>query len=99
MLVDREKPLNIFKLPSGDEVIGRVDSSTPMEYWVTNPLVLIPTQKGVQFAPFMMMINPEKPVRIPSQVITGTPSDGISSAYESATTGIALPPKQSIITG
>lgn len=89
----------VFKMTSGEELVARIVSQDSSGYHVTNPLVLITTETGVQFAPFMMMINPKHLVFIPSPVITGTPSDSMISAYESATGAIVVPPKPSIILG
>ena len=58
------------------------------------------TEKGIQFAPFMMMADPGKPFSLNKSniVADATPVEKLLTQYESITTGIALPQKSKIIT-
>jgi len=89
--------IGVFKLGSGEEFIGRVVEETAISYTIEKPRCLVPTQQGLQFAPFMMLADQGANVNIPKPVIHSTPAPAWSSAYETNITGIALPQKSSII--
>ena len=90
--------IGVFKLPSGEEFIGRVTEDSVTHISVTKPLTVINTPNGPQFAPLMLMSDHEKPVAIPKPIIRAEAMDSVVSQYESITSGIALPQKQSILT-
>ena len=72
----REVPyIQVFKIYSGEEFIGKVVEETSELFRVENPFILGATQQGFQFAPFLMMGDPDKSVNIPKPVITTRCSD------------------------
>lgn len=103
MLTQKQKTvpyIAIFKLSTGEEIISNVIEETTASYIVKHPLCMVPTQKGYQFAPWLMMADAEKPVPLnkASVVATTSPVMELEGQYESVTTGIALPQKSKIIT-
>lgn len=82
--------IGIFKTGAGEEFIGKVVEETMMAYHIKNPLCMVATQQGFQFAPFVMMADPDKPIVVPKPVITGIPADKLQEQYEQAITPIAL---------
>jgi hypothetical protein len=101
MLLDKQKTMpyiGIFKMPTGEEVIAKVTADTDTYYSVKNPLCMVASQKGYQFAPYLLMADPEKPINIPKPIITADPVAELAGQYESVVSGIALPQKSSIIT-
>jgi hypothetical protein len=82
--------IGIFKTQAGEEFIGKVVGETPVEYQIKHPLCMIPTERGLQFAPFIMMADPEKAVTIPKPMITGIPSGKLEEQYEQAISPIQL---------
>lgn len=82
--------VSIFKTSSGEEFIGKVMDETMMGYQVKSPLCMVATDKGFQFAPFIMMGDPEKLVSVPKPIITGVPAPKLQEQYEQAITPIAL---------
>jgi hypothetical protein len=90
--------ISIFKTTSGEEFIARVIEETMVSYTVEKPLCMIATQNGLQFAPFLIMADPEKAINIPKPIINATPAASLESQYETATSKIALPKKSAIIT-
>lgn len=100
MLTEKPKTypyIGIFKLNTGEEVIATVTDETTSSYTVKDPLCMVATQKGYQFAPLLMMADSKKGIIIPKPVITASPAAELEGQYESVTTGIALPQKSSII--
>lgn len=89
--------IGIFKLKSSEEFIGKVIEESATTYTISKPLCMVSTQQGLQFAPLVMMADLDEPVIIPKPVITATPNSQIQTQYETATSGIVLPQKSSII--
>lgn len=89
--------IQVFKMNSGEEFIGKVVDETVVSYTITKPMCLVPAERGLQFAPFMMLADQDKPVTVPKPVIYSTPSEKLIAQYESVTSGIAIPAKSSII--
>ena len=103
MLTQKQKVtpyIGVFKLLTGEEIITTVVEDTSTAFVIKSPLCMVPTQKGFQFAPLLMMANSDKPIMLnkSSVVISTTPVTELEGQYESVTTGIALPQKSSIIT-
>lgn len=90
--------IGVFKLSSGEEFIAKVTDETTVSFVVSKPLSMVPTERGYQFAPLMIMADLDADIQIPKPVIQGKPNNQLLNQYESATTGIALPQKTSIIT-
>ena len=93
--------IGVFKLTSGEEIISKVIEETISSVIVSHPLQMVPGQQGFRFAPFMLMTNADKNIEIYKSSImsNGTPASELEGQYESITSGIALPQKNSIITG
>ncbi|HEY6436783.1 MAG TPA: hypothetical protein VIY47_09335 [Ignavibacteriaceae bacterium] len=83
--------ISVFKMGTGEEFIAKVVDETPESYSVQKPFVIVANQQGLQFAPFLMMGDPEKPISIPKPVIKTAPSSSFQSQYEQATSSIVLP--------
>jgi hypothetical protein len=82
--------IGIFKTQAGEEFIGKVVEETMLAYQVKTPLCMIATEKGLQFAPFIMMADPEKSITVPKPIITGVPERKLQEQYEQAISPIAL---------
>lgn len=81
--------ISIFKTQSGEEFIASVVEETMMAYTVKNPLCMLATEKGFQFAPFLLMADPEKPTMIPKPIIVSVPQVKLAEQYQSAISPIA----------
>ena len=90
--------VGVFKISSGEEFIGKVVNETATSYTISKPLCMVGTDKGFQFAPFIMMGDMDSDVELPKPVIKTRPNNKILEQYETATSPIALPKKSSIIT-
>jgi hypothetical protein len=88
----------VFKLTTGEEFIAKVTEETMMDYTLSKPLCLVPTEQGLRFAPLLMIADIDKPITVPKPVINAEPNKDILQQYETATTGVAVPKKQGIIT-
>lgn len=82
--------IGIFKTQSGEEFIGKVVDETMLAYQVKSPLCMVATDKGFQFAPFIMMADPDTVISVPKPIITGTPVGKLQEQYEQAITPIQL---------
>jgi hypothetical protein len=82
--------ISVFKVQSGDEFIGSVVEETMMAYHIKNPLCMVATQTGFQFAPLIMMADPDKPIVVPKPAITAKPAEKLQEQYEQAVSPIAL---------
>jgi len=89
-----------FKLSSGEEIIATVKDELSDGFLITKPLTLAMGPKGLQFAPFVMLADTDKAMKLSASLIlcSGEAVPEFESQYESLTTGIALPQKSSIIT-
>jgi len=82
--------IGIFKTQAGEEFIAKVVEETMLAYHVKSPLCMVATEKGFQFAPFLIMADPEKVVVLPKPMIAGVPAPKLEEQYEQAITPIAL---------
>lgn len=89
--------ISVFKLASGEEFIGSVVNETATSYTISKPLCLAPTERGLQFAPFIMMADLDSDIELPKPIIQAIPNKQIVDQYQSATSTIALPKTGSII--
>lgn len=89
--------VGVFKLASGEEFIGKVVEETAVMYIVSKPRCLVNTERGLQFAPLMMLGDPNDDVFVPKPVIYSKPNEPLLNQYESSISVIALPKKSSII--
>lgn len=90
MLIQNTPYISIFKTSSGEEFIGKIVEETIVNYHVKNPLCMVATQQGYQFAPFVMMADPDKPIIVPKPIIIGIPAGKLQEQYEQAISPIAL---------
>ena len=103
MLTEKQKDtpyIGVFKLSTGEEVITTIIDVTISYYTIKNPLCMVPTTKGYQFAPLLMMADTNKNITLNRLLVVADtmPAPELESQYESVTTGIALPKKSTIIT-
>jgi len=89
--------VGVFKLSSGEEFIGSVIDETETYFMVSKPRCLVPTERGVQYVPLMMLADNDLPIKIPKPVISSKPVAALAGQYESSISGIALPKKSAII--
>lgn len=82
--------ISVFKTGAGEEFIGKVVDETMTTYHVKTPLCMVATQQGFQFAPFIMMADPEKPIIVPKPVINAIPAPKLLEQYEQAISPIQL---------
>lgn len=82
--------ISVFKTGAGEEFIGKVVDETMMSYSVKNPLCMVATQQGFQFAPFIMMADPDKAIVVPKPVINAPPAPKLQEQYEQAVSPIQL---------
>lgn len=80
----------VFKTGAGEEFIGKVIEETTSCYHIKSPLCMVATQQGFQFAPFIMMADPEKFIVVPKPVITANPPAKLQEQYEQAISPIQL---------
>ena len=100
MLLQKQQTLpyiGVFKLNSGEEFIAEVTEESAVSFTVSKPLCMVPTEKGLQFAPFIMMGDLDSDVTIPKPVIQASPNKAIRDQYATSVSPIAMPKKQSII--
>ena len=100
----------VLKLASGEEVIGTVTDANSSgtgfveaigsgnRFVINKPVMIVQSQQGLHFAPFLVMANQGKGVTITNVVAYADPSDEMERSYQSAMSGIALPPSGTIIT-
>jgi len=100
MLLQKQQTVpytGVFKLNSGEEFIAKVVNETDSTLTVSKPLCLVDTGQGLRFAPFMMMADLDEDIILPKPIVQGKPNKQIFDQYETSTSAIALPKKQSII--
>ena len=89
--------IGVFKLGSGEEFIAKVIEETMMGFTIMKPLCMVPTEKGLQFAPLVMMGDIEAKVHLPKPVIQTAAPAQLQEQYESAISPIIVPKKSAII--
>jgi len=79
-----------LKLSSGEEILGKFVSEELSCITIDKALMIAMTAKGPAMAPFMMTIDPDKPVTFPknSVVVTAPTLKEIADQYTFQTTGI-----------
>lgn len=90
----------VLKLASGEEVIGKVTEviGSGSGFMVNRPVMIVQANQALHFAPFLAMANQDKDVTINNVVAYAEPSDDMERSYQSAMSGIELPPSGTIIT-
>ena len=89
-----------FKLSNGDELVAKVEATTPAGDFVLNkPHSVIPSQQGVGLYPSLITADPDSNLSIAaSHVMMCAPTvPEIEAHYIKMTTGVVVAPKQSII--
>lgn len=89
--------ISIFKTNSGEEFIGKIVEETIVSYTVINPLSMVDTGQGLRFAPFMLMVEPNKGITVPKPIIMGIPASKLEEQYIQAVSPISLPQKSGLI--
>jgi hypothetical protein len=102
MLVQKQNDspyIAVFKVSTGEEFVCKVADETTDTWVIEHPLCMVATQQGMQFAPFMMMVDPKGRLSLSKSmvIVKADAITALESQYESITTGIALPKKSSII--
>ena len=92
--------IGIFKVVTGEEFIAKVTETDMFSFTISKPLCLVATERGTQFAPFMMLNDPEKPISLKTSAVVGTsdPQAKLQEMYEEVTSGIARVAPGTIIT-
>lgn len=93
MLSQKQKELpyiSVFKIQTGEEFIAKITAETMMNFTISKPLCMVPTEKGLQFAPLLMMGDLDKPVTLNKTNVVATvpPQAKLETAYEEATSPI-----------
>jgi len=79
-----------IKITSGEEMVARLDSEDGSACTVSKPLMLMATENGVGFAPFMFTVNPSGKMKIKNTgiiCITKTAKDA-ADMYTQNTSGL-----------
>lgn len=95
----------VFKLVSGEEVVGKVTDITADAVTITKPILLVAQmmpngQAALNFAPFMVGAEEAGNYRFNlDRLVCGpmTPRQDISSNYLKATTGLDIPGTQGLL--
>lgn len=79
-----------FKMTSGEEIIGRLESESDNFYDLRKPMVLIAGQQGLGLAPFMFSVSPDAKFRLSSKSVScvAKTENDIAKQYTTQTTGI-----------
>jgi len=100
-----EKMIALIGLTSGEQIVGKIPESydfTTSEVLVKNPAILVPQEKGLGMAPWLMYTTAEKDnVQINSAnvVFIAKPRSEINEQYEATFgSGLVVPPTKSIET-
>jgi hypothetical protein len=90
--------LATFKLVNGDEIVGTVEdvdqSSVGADYTVSNPMTVVPSQKGVGLFPSLMTGKEKTTVILRAQhvMMVALTTDELKPHYTQMTTGIVTAP-------
>lgn len=91
----------IFKLSSGEEIVGEVvlDSEDTLEVTNTLAVMIRPGNEGYSygFVPWGAMLDGNKKIRKSAILWQGVPNDDAKNAYSSIFGGVVVPPKQLIV--
>jgi len=80
-----------IKLSSGEEMIARLEAEDSNHVTVKKPLMLMATEQGMGFAPYMFTVNPESKIKlkINSIICIVKSAKDAADMYIKQTTGIA----------
>jgi hypothetical protein len=81
-----------FKLSSGEEIVGRLESESDKSYTLNKPMVIIAQQQGLGLAPFMFSVSPEGKFNLQTQSVScvAKTETEIAKQYVSTTSGIQM---------
>jgi hypothetical protein len=109
MLIQKKSPLAasdvaLVRLPSGEEIIGRVKTITDGRIVLTHTLRLLMQMgangAGITLAPFMLGADPEAEIEIDTLKLAVAPMKAgkeIGNHYRSETSSIVTPPQSGLI--
>lgn len=92
--------VSVFKMMSGEEIIGRVTDECGDYFYVEMPLSLAMNHNNqLQYVPVMVMSDKEKPHSVlkAAVAITAKPSQKQKEDYEKVTSKVIVPSKPGII--
>jgi len=99
MLINKSSKIEVgdlttFKLVNGDEIVGEVVNITNGDYDVSNPMTVVPSQKGVGLFPSLMTGKDKSNVTLKAQhvMMCALTTDELKSHYTQLTTGIVTAP-------
>ena len=104
MLINKSNKVEVgdlatFKLVNGDEIVGEVVSAVAGEFDVSNPMTVVPSQKGVGLFPSLMTGREKSVVTLKAQhimMVTLT-TDELKPHYTQLVTGIVTAPSGLIV--
>ena len=81
-----------FKLSSGEELVGRLESENDKSYTLNKPMVIIAQQQGLGLAPFMFSVSPDGKFNLQATSVScvAKTEAEIGKQYVSQTSGIAI---------
>lgn len=88
--------LATFKLVNGDEIVGTVESAfVTGDFEVSNPMTVVPSQKGVGLFPSLMTGKDKAIVTLKAQhvMMAVLTTDELKSHYTQLVTGIVTAPQ------
>lgn len=102
MFINKPKEVpyvSIFKTSAGEEFIATVIAEDHTSFTIEKARCLVGTETGgLQFAPFLMLADPEASIDVPKPMITAKPLESLEVQYGTAVSRIARPSTGKIIT-
>ena len=100
MLINKSSKIEVgdlasFKLVNGDEIVGKVETvNTNGDYDISNPMTIVPSQKGVALYPSLMTARDKPTVTLQkSHILMSALTTGeLESHYTQLVTGIVTAP-------
>ena len=88
-----------FKLNSGEELVAKVIAADGQFITLSDPVSIIPSQRGVGLQPSMFTADPDASVRLNTYSVTlfALTEDSVKMKYIEAVTGIKIPEKKLIL--
>lgn len=79
-----------IKISNGDEIVAKIIEETADYYTVQRPLVIIPSQQGIQMLNALFTAHPDKSVTINKRQVSmiSMARDEVRDSHIEATTGI-----------
>lgn len=88
-----------FKVTSGEELVAKVVEADGQFITLSDPVSIIPSQRGVGLQPSMFTADPGSLVRLNINNVTlfALTEDGVKMKYIEAITGIKVPDKKIVL--